>query len=80
MKLKEGFILRQVAGENVVIPSGDELNLNGTGKLLWERLEAGAEDADLVQALLDEYDVDEKTAAANVAAFIQKLKDHGFLA
>ena len=86
MKLKDGFILRQVAGENVVIPSGDELNLNmmitlnGTGKFLWERLEAGAEETDLVQALLDEYDVDEKTATANVAGFIQKLKEHGFLA
>ena len=28
MKLKQGFILRQVAGENVVVPAGDALNLN----------------------------------------------------
>ena len=86
MKLKDGFILRQVAGETVVIPSGDELDLNmmitlnGTGKFLWEHLEQGAEKEDLVKALLAEYDVDEATAAAGVDAFVSKLEIHGFLA
>ena len=86
MKLKEGFILREVAGETIVIPSGDSLNLNmmislnETGKVLWERLDKGAEEAELVAALLAEYDVDEATAKTHVAAFVQKLKDNDFLA
>lgn len=86
MKLKDGFILRRVAGEYVAIPSGDELDLNAmitlndTARFLWERLETGAEETALVAALLDKYEVDEKTAAAHVAAFVEKLERHGFLA
>ena len=86
MKLKEGFILREVAGETIVIPSGDSLDLNmmislnETGKVLWECLDKGAEETELVAALLAEYDVDEATAKTHVAAFVQKLKDNDFLA
>ena len=44
MKLKDGFVLRQVAGQTVVLPCGDALDLNmmitlnDTGTFLWERL------------------------------------------
>ena len=85
MKLKNGFILREVAGENVVIPIGDALDLNmmitlnETGCTLWKRLEQEAELADLTAALLAEYDVDEATAATHAAAFVEKLKEHDFL-
>lgn len=86
MKLKDGFILRDVAGQTVVLPTGDELNLNmmitlnETGKFLWEHLEQETDEATLVAALLAEYDVDESTAKAAVAAFIAKLNENGFLA
>lgn len=86
MKLKDGFILREVAGENVVIPTGDALDLNmmitlnETGCTLWKRLEQEAELADLTAALLAEYDVDEATAAAAAEQFVAKLKEHDFLA
>ncbi|MBQ6718941.1 MAG: PqqD family protein [Oscillospiraceae bacterium] len=86
MKLKPGFILRTVAGQVVVLPSGEELNLNmmitlnETGKFLWERLENGAETEELVSAMLAEYDVDEATARAGVERFVAKLNENGFLA
>lgn len=85
MQLKEGFILRTVAGENVVVPSGEALNLNmmitlnETGKLLWEQLEKGAEQDTLVKALRAEYDVDEQTAVEHVKTFVGKLSENGFL-
>ncbi len=86
MKLKEGFILRELAGETVVIPSGDSVNLNmmitlnETAAFLWRKLENGAEESELVAALLSEYDVDEATATTCVSAFVKKLCDNGFLA
>ena len=46
MKLKDGFVLRTVAGETVVLPSGDATNfdmmitLNETGRFLWEHMES----------------------------------------
>lgn len=86
MKLKAGLILRQVAGETVVIPSGNELDLNmmitlnETGKFLWEHLEQETTKEVLVEALLAEYDVDRETAGKHIAAFVQKLSDNGLLA
>lgn len=85
MKLKDGFILREVAGETVVIPSGDDLDLNmmitlnGTGKFIWEKLEDGILIDDLVDAVHDEYEVTRERARASVCAFIEKLNDNGFL-
>lgn len=86
MKLKEGFVLREVAGSIVVIPCGDDLDLNmmitlnGTGKFLWEKLTEGAQEEELVQALLAEYDVSEDMAKQAVEGFVAKLKEHDFLA
>lgn len=86
MKLKDGFVLRTVAGDTIVVPTGNALDLNmmitlnDTGKFLWEKLEKGAQTEELVTALLEEYDVDETTAKAHVAAFVEKLNGHGFLA
>ena len=85
MKLKPGFIMRDIAGETIVVPSGDELKLNmmitlnGTGKFLWEHLEKGAEVDELVEAMLAEYEVDEKTARLGVEGFVAKLQEKGFL-
>ena len=85
MKIKEGYLLNQISGQNVVLPSGGDLDLNvmitlnGTGAFLWERLQEETDEAALVAALLSEYDVDEATAARGVADFVQKLDDHGFL-
>lgn len=86
MKIKEGFLLREVAGQNVVLPAGADLDLNmmitlnDTGAFLWNRLQTDCDEAALTAALLAEYDVDAATAAASVAAFVQKLAKHGFLA
>ena len=86
VKLKEGFLLRQIAGEIVVLPTGNELDLNmmitlnETGKFLWERLEKGAQEQELVAALLEEYEVDETAANKHVADFLEKLNEFGFLA
>lgn len=86
MRIKDGFILREVAGETVVLPSGDMLDLNmmitlnDTGKFLWQQLEKECEEAELVAALLSEYDVDAETARKSVAGFVAKLNENGFLA
>lgn len=85
MKIKEGFLLRQVAGQMVALPSGDELDLNmmialnDTGAFLWERLQTETDEAALVSALLAEYDTDEAAVRQDVAAFVKKLGENGFL-
>lgn len=85
MKLKDGFILRTVAGETVALPAKGVTNLdmmitlNDTGRFLWEKLTVGAEAADLVAALLAEYDVTQDVAEKSVDAFVAKLKELDFL-
>ena len=85
MKIKPGFVLRDIAGEHVAVPVGDGIDLNmmitlnDTGSILWKKLETGADLDELVQALLSEYDIDEETAKAHAEKFVGKLKDNGFL-
>ena len=81
MKLKEGFVLRQVAGEYVAISVSADVDLNGmitlneTARTLWKRLEQEAELSDLTAALLEEFEVDEQTARDAAKGFVQKLKE-----
>ena len=85
IQLKEGFVLRTVAGEHMVIPSGDDLDLNmmitlnETGKFLWELIGRGVEQEELAAALSEEYDVDEQTATEHANRFVGKLRENGFL-
>lgn len=85
MKLKNGFLLREVAGQKVVLPTEGALDLNmmitlnDTGAFLWEKLQSETTEEALVAALLEEYDVDEATAQKSVAAFVKKLSENDFL-
>ena len=84
MKLKENFVLRQVADTWLVLPFGAAsldfngmLTLNETGVLLWRVLEQGGDREDLADALIAEYDVDRATALADVDEFTEKLVSSG---
>lgn len=86
MKIKEGYMLREAAGETVVVPFGEEalnfqgiISLNETGAFLWKQLEQGCEQDTLVQALLDEYEIDADTAGNDVKSFVEKVKKAGVM-
>jgi len=84
MKIKEGFLLRRVAGEHVVIPVGPAcaifngiIKLNESSLPLWELLKSGAEEQTLVDALCAEYDISAGQAAEDVSAFLASLRKAG---
>lgn len=86
MKLKEGFVLRQVAGNWIVLPVGAAsvdfngmVSLNETGAFLWKALEKGSDRAALVDALLAEYEVERADAQCHVAKFLETLESVGCL-
>ena len=86
MKIKNGFVIRSVGGENVVVPVGEMskefhgmITLNETGAFLWEKLSEGATEEQLVDALLENYEVDKALASTDVKAFITKLSDNNLL-
>lgn len=86
MKIKDGYILREIADSLIVVPIGKrvvEFNglmlLSESASLLWNKLQIGAEIDDLIQLLLSEYDIDEDTARKDVMEFVDELTMKGLL-
>ena len=86
MKIKEGFLLRNVGDNHIVVPVGAAsvdfrciITLNDTGAFIWEQLRENCTMEDVVKAMLAEYDVTVDIAAADVAAFITAMREKGLL-
>lgn len=84
MKIKSEYILRQIAGTWVIFSleidsPTDVLTINDAGVLLWKLLTEGCDNASLVQALTDEYEVSADRASMDVDEFIGKLRKFGCL-
>lgn len=84
MKVKEGFILRKIGDQSMVIAVGEASKhfhgvfyLNETGRFLWEQLVEGKTKEGMVQALLQEYEVEEEQAWQGVEKFLSSLRDIG---
>lgn len=84
MKIKEGYVLRQVSSQWVVLPVGKAsvsfngmLSLNDSGVLLWRTLENGSDRDAMADALLAEYDVEREQALSDVDEFISTLEKVG---
>lgn len=84
MKATREFVLREIAGEHILIPVGETaqklhgmLNLSESGLLLWNTLQEERTEEELVEALLVEYEVDRATA--DVRAFIGQMEKSGML-
>lgn len=80
MKIRNGFMLRKVGGQNVVVAVGAAsrdfngiIKLNETGAFLWELLKSERTPEELTEALLAEYDIDRETAAVDVETFAERL-------
>lgn len=80
MKITEGYLLRTVAGKNIVVSIGDAVNFNGmitlndTGVFFWNLLQKETSKEEILNAVLEEYDVTVEEASRDVDEFIEKLK------
>lgn len=87
MKINENFLLRDVAGNKVVMPIGEAadrihgmIKLNGTGAFLFERLQEGTDEATLLADMCRTYtDVSEEQAAADIRRFVATLRQIGII-
>lgn len=86
MKIKSGFIVRQIGDSHMAVPVGERANdmskliaLTETSAFLWNLLEENQTEAALVNALTAEYEVSGETAAADVHTFITTLREQGWL-
>ena len=86
MKIKENYVMREVAGQAIVIAVGEEskkfkgmINLNRTGKDGWTGLEKGLNLAEIVKKMADDYEVDENTAMQDIESMVNRLLKIGVL-
>ena len=86
MKIKDGFVVRDIMGQCVVVATGEAsesfsgmIKLNDTGKDIWEGVAAGKSEAEITDKIVEDYDVDKERAKASVSKFITDMKDKGFI-
>ncbi len=86
MKIKNDFVIKEIAGSYIVVPLGSQVvdfggivKLNETGAFLWNMLQEDKEKDELLSALLNEYDVNEEKASLDIDSFVSKLKDADLL-
>ena len=86
MKAKEGFVLRNIVDEYILMPVGDNIArfkgtilLNEVSALVWEKLQNPISKADLLQSILDEFEVERAVAAADLDALLETLRSYGVI-
>ena len=86
MRIKDGFILREVMGQAVVVPTGSAteifsgmIKLNDTGKCIWQGLLEGENETQLVERIVAEFDVSQSKAEEGVKNFLAKMAEKGFI-
>lgn len=86
MKVKDGFVLREICGENIVIPTGEAtmqfnglMTINEVGVSLWKLLSQDVSFDDLVKGILDEYEIDEETARKDIQEFLDYLNQYNIV-
>lgn len=86
MKVQKEFVLREIAGDYVIIPTGKTvlsfnglITVNEVGADLWKMLQEEVSFEDLLHGILDIYDVDEGTAREDIQEFLDTLIEGGIL-
>ena len=86
MKVKQGFILRNVADEHILMPTGNMIGqfngsviMNDVSAFIWEKLQNPISKVDLLQAILDEFEVGKAEAETDLDELIIKLKEYNII-
>jgi hypothetical protein len=87
MRFKEGYKVRSMAGENVVIMQGKAgsdmtriISLNNSSLLLWNALQGKEfEVEDVANTLLDNYEIEHEVALRDAQAWVEKLQECGLI-
>lgn len=88
MKAKKGFELQNVCGEHILVAAGVEnvdfsriISLNPTAAFLWEKISCMEEFTidTMVEALLEEYEVEEAVAREDCLLMVERWKELGLV-
>ncbi len=86
MKVKLEFVLREIAGDILLVPAGKTaldlngmLTLNEVGAEIWRMLPEVENEEEIVARLVQDYDADPAQVRADVAEFLERLRDLGIV-
>lgn len=86
MKVLKEFVMREIAGDYVIIPTGKTvltfnglITVNEVGAELWKMLQSEVTFDDLLHRILEIYDVDEETAREDIQEFLNTLAEGNIL-
>lgn len=86
MKARDGFVLRNVVDEYILMPTGDNIGqfngtvlLNSVSAFIWEKLQTPVSKDELLKAVLDEFEVDKATASADLDILLKTLRGYGII-
>jgi hypothetical protein len=86
VRVDSGFVLREIAGDYVIIPTGKIvltfnglITVNEVGVSIWNMLQKEVTFEEIVKGILDEYEVEESVARQDVEEFLEKLAENGIL-
>lgn len=86
MRVDSGFVLREIAGDYVIIPTGKIvltfnglITVNEVGASIWNMLQKEVTFEEIVKGILDEYEVEESVARQDVEEFLRRLEENRIL-
>lgn len=86
MKINEDFMLRHIAGEHIIVATGESskffngmISVNEVAAFIWNNINSSQDKDEIVKKVLKEFDVDEHTAKDDVYGFISELKKVGMI-
>ena len=83
MKLRETGVTWLSVGEDIVVLDLDGsvyLQINGSGRVLWEALSGSADESQLVECLMDRFGIERPQAENDVTAFVAQLRSRDLVA
>ncbi|KIR02093.1 hypothetical protein P261_00907 [Lachnospiraceae bacterium TWA4] len=85
-QIKDGFILREIAGECMIIPSDPDSDIkngmlvpNGSATLMWKVFQQPSTIEDVVKKAMEEYEVEEDIVKNSVQRFVSELLQYRIL-
>lgn len=86
MKIKEGFVLREVMGNNVIIAVGEAsrnfrgmVQLNESAAVIWKFIAEGLDREQIIDAMMEKYDAEKDVIEADVCRSIEMFAANGMI-
>ncbi len=81
MKIKKNVVLRELAGDYMLIPVGEAVKenygifaLTESGAMIFTGIRDGREKEEILAQILDEFEIDEETAKKDFDSFIEQME------